>query len=123
MDKFCLTKRQCKQLLDNELFGILDESEDDPDLIAIIERARDYYEIEIVVFNYFISKLLEQYQKKDASKCNKVIEYISEIDKKMFATLEEFDSKFIDLMMTRSMPSKLNTLEEDLLEIRNSFHG
>jgi hypothetical protein len=123
MERYCITKKQCKQLLDNELFGIFDETEDDVNLIAMIERARIYYDSEIVVFNYFMSKLLEQYLKHDPSKCGQIIEFLKVLPNNMYLTLEEFDRDFIDNLMTKSMPSSVNSLEDDLLEAINSYYG
>jgi len=121
MERYCITKKQCKQLLDNEIFK-KNNSEDDQDFNAIVERSKVYFDSEIVVFNYFISKLLEQFLKRDSSKCEEIINFLNVLNQNMFLTFEEFDHEFIDKLMTMSMPSNLNSLEEDLLEVRNSYY-
>lgn len=123
MERLCFTKKECKQLIENELFGIFNDQEHSTNLTELIQRSKIYFDSEIIIFNYFISKLLEQYLKQDESKCFKIIEYLGEVHGKMYITLEEFNSDFINNLMTRSMPTTDSTLEEDLLEIRNSYYG
>ena len=123
MERYCITKKQCNQLLNNELFNIISESEDDPNLVAWIDRSRSYFDSEIIVFNYFMSQILEHYLKSDPIKCTRIVDFLKGLPNEMFLTFEEFDYVFIDNLMTKSMPSAFNSLEDDLLSVRNSYYG
>ncbi len=112
-NRLCLSKESYFQMIQCEFFGI-DYDEEFADLKGWIEQSKDYYDIELVGFNYFLSKNLEIYVKKGID-CDKLLAFVYSFNEKLIFTIQEFDYQFIENLMNQ-MPDANNTLDEDLIK-------
>lgn len=119
MEHRCLSRNEYQylvhQLIDNnQLEGELEE-----ELMNIIDRAQNYWDVNIIGVNYFLSIIAEQMMKK--ANVNK--EFISQVYKlknTMYFTVEELDHKLIDELFSNNLPEERNQYTNLLEEAKKS---
>jgi hypothetical protein len=115
----CLSKEAYKQFVQNELFNEEYEIQY-KDLNGWVNQSKDYFDIQLIGYNYFLSKNLELHLKQGHN-CENIIKFIYSLADHMFFVIEEFDDTFIDRLIRHQLPKDLNTLDEDLLENYQSY--
>ncbi|WP_299824845.1 hypothetical protein [uncultured Pontibacter sp.] len=114
MKYYFLRKDEFKQLIENRLFN-KNYPVDHELLEEVINSTCNYWDVEIVGFNYFFSKILETYLKKSYA-CADIIDFVYGLSDEMYFSRQEFDSDFIHLLMTKHPRNANSSLEEDLLQ-------
>jgi hypothetical protein len=85
----------------------------DQDLLNMIELSESYND-ELVIFNYFVSKLLDSAQLHYSPTDN--LEKLYEYENKILLHLDEFNEKFISNLLTHE-PNNSVSLDDDLINI------
>lgn len=113
--RHCLSEENTLKLIMTKL-GYMCFDADDHELSAICEEAEEWQQ-EIIIFNYFISKILERSIKKGGSP-DLLLRDIMKLTESMFISYQAFDRDFIDVMMnnTRVMGT---TLAENIIIIQD----
>lgn len=110
MNHRCLSRDEYKIVIDYLLYSQCIESEE---LNELIQSATDYWDVNIIGSNYFLSIILEQIIK--CKTINKdIIHEVYELENKMYFTIDEMDYKFIDELFKYHLPNNRNTLTEQL---------
>lgn len=113
MKRICLSCETYDQVVRSEYFN----KGFDPkfrELEEWLQQCKDYYDIEFIGLNYFLSKNIEKYTKRKID-CMPLIRFVYSLGERFFFTIEEFDHEFIQHLMLRQSPSLENSLDDDLI--------
>lgn len=87
-------------------------------LQKLIESAENWHD-EILSSNYFLSKIFERRLKRGV-KCKKVLKDYYLLPNKLFFNIEEFNSSFIDLLLSHELDPNLS-LEDVLITMQKNY--
>ena len=107
MTRYVLSRNEYKLFLDHLIFS----KKIDNELCYLFDDSLAYSK-EIIGLNYFLSKIVEVYLKKEID-CQFIIESVYSFQEKMFFSIDEMNEDFIDNLFKNSYPNeKIRILKE-----------
>lgn len=116
MNYYCLNRWEYFHLIEKWKYN-KDLPESFDHIIDILEEAK-YFNTLIIGFNYFLSKILEVYQKRDID-CKPILEEIFALENTIYFECEEFDITFINLLI-QNLPNCTNSAYKEFTSALNS---
>lgn len=107
MDYLCLSRSEYKQFIIKTIEELGEFEDIETDLEIVINRAKDYWDINIIGINYLFTIIIEQLMKKNKLH-PELIERVYKIRETMFFTIEELDYKIIDNLFKNNLPVNRN---------------
>jgi len=119
MEYKCLSREEYRQFI----LRLIDRQEIDGDLgielVNIIDRAQNYWDVNIIGINYLLTIIIEQFMKKSLVN-HEFISDVYKIQQEMFFTIDELDHKFIDELFVNNLPDRRNFYTEMLEEAKKA---
>lgn len=119
MEHHCLSRDEYQYMIHQIIFDSQLKVNVEEDLVNIIERAKNYWDINIIGVNYFLSIITEQIMKK-ASINSEFISRIYNFKNEMYFTVDELDHKLIDELFSNNLPEARNHYSILLEEAKRS---
>lgn len=119
MEHRCLSRSEYRYLIFQLLYEQTLEESLEEELKNIIERAQNYWDVNIIGVNYFLSIIVEQIMKK-SNVDNNFINQIYELKNKLYFTIDELDYKLIDELFVNNLPDARNQYTRELEEARKA---
>lgn len=111
MECNCLTREKYKDFINHTLYNKKLEC---IDLEYYIERARDYFDCNIVGSNFYLSIIVEQLMKNEELD-NNILSEIYGLQESLYFTIEEHGFDFINNLFENNIPSVCNDYRQDLV--------
>lgn len=119
MEHRCLSRDEYRNLIYQLIYNHQLEGELEEDLISIIDRAQNYWDVNIIGVNYFLSIIAEQMMKK-ADIDEEFIAQVYDLKSTMYFTVDELDYKLIDELFSNNLPEVRNQYTNLLEEAKKS---
>lgn len=119
MEHHCLSRDEYQYMIHQIIFDSQLKVNVEEDLVNIIERAKNYWDINIIGVNYFLSIITEQIMKK-ISINSEFISRIYNFKNEMYFTVDELDHKLIDELFSNNLPEARNHYSILLEEAKRS---
>lgn len=119
MEHRCLSRDEYRNLIYQLIYNHQLEGELEEDLISIIDRAQNYWDVNIIGVNYFLSIIAEQMMKK-ADVDEEFIAQVYDLKSTMYFTVDELDYKLIDELFSNNLPEVRNQYTNLLEEAKKS---
>lgn len=119
MEHRCLSRDEYRNLIYQLIYNHQLEGELEEDLINIIDRAQNYWDVNIIGVNYFLSIIAEQMMKK-ADVDEEFIAQVYDLKSTMYFTVDELDYKLIDELFSNNLPEVRNQYTNLLEEAKKS---
>ncbi len=110
MDHYCLSRKEYRELLNHIIFS---KEVEDVDLAAVITRAKEMWDINVIGSNYFFSIILEQLMKAGEADFE-IINRLYEIKEQMYFSIDELNHQLINELFINHLPQKRNGYIEKL---------
>lgn len=110
MESYCLTREDYKDFINHMLYH---KSLKNDELADYIERAKDYFDCNIVGSNYYLSIIIEQLSKEDEF-YEDIIKDIYELRESLYFTIEEHGYEFISDIYDNYYPEAYNKHRQEL---------
>lgn len=119
MEHRCLSRDEYRSLIHQLIHNRQLDIELDESLINIIDRAQNYWDVNIIGVNYFLSIIAEQMMKK-ADVDKEFIAQVYELKNTMYFTVDELDYKLIDELFSNNLPEARNQYTNLLEEAKKA---
>lgn len=107
MEHRCLSRYEYRCLIYQLISGYQLEEELEEELKNIIDRAQNYWDVNIIGINYFLSIIAEQVMKK-ANIDKEFISQIYDLRNQLYFTIDELDYKLIEELFINNLPEARN---------------
>lgn len=107
MEHHCLSRNDYQFLVHQLIIENRREGDLEGCLTTVIERAKNYWDINVVGVNYFLSIIIEQIMKK-SNIDKEFIARVYNLKNEMYFTIDELDYKFINELFTNNLPDARN---------------
>lgn len=111
MENYCLTREDYKDFLNHMLYR---KSLKNDELADYIERAKDYFDFNIIGSNYHLSIIIEQLSVEDGIDEN-IIQDIYNLRELLYFTIEEHGYEFVNDIFSNYYPEAYNKHRQDLI--------
>ena len=118
--RFYLNNDAYHQILENEFFK-RDYDPEFSNLEGWIKQSKEFFDVELVAFNYFLSRNIEAYLKKGIQ-CEELINFVYKLEEQMLFTIQEFDYRFITYLILEQAPGSESSLDEDLINAIQDYY-
>ena len=119
MEHHCLSRDEYQYMIHQLIFDSQLKVNVEEDLTNIIERAKNYWDINIIGVNYFLSIITEQIMKKTSIN-SEFISRIYNFKNEMYFTVDELDYQLIDELFSNNLPEARNHYSMLLEEAKRS---
>ncbi|QIK59822.1 hypothetical protein G7050_08245 [Dysgonomonas sp. HDW5A] len=117
MEHRCLSREEYQYLIHQLIYGNQLTIELEEELIKIIDRAQNYWDVNIIGINYFLSIITEQIMKR-VNVDNELINQVYDLKNKMYFTIDELDYKLINELFSNNLPEARNYYTAQLEEAK-----
>lgn len=107
MEHHCLSRNDYQFLVHQLIIENRRKGDLEGCLTTVIERAKNYWDINVVGVNYFLSIIIEQIMKK-SNIDKEFIARVYNLKNEMYFTIDELDYKFINELFTNNLPDARN---------------
>lgn len=119
MESKCLSRSEYRLLIIRMIDGREVDEELGDELINIIDRASNYWDVNIVGVNYLLAIIIEQLMKKTFIEKDFLCA-VYKIQELMFFTVDELDYKFVNELFVNNLPEKRNFYIETLEDAKRA---
>ncbi len=119
MEHHCLSRNEYLYLINRLVFDSQSEIDSEENIINLIERAKNYWDINVVGINYFLSIIIEQLMKK-TNITKDLISQIYSFRNEMYFTIDELDHNLINELFSNNLPEARNRYTVLLEEAKRS---
>lgn len=119
MEHHCLSRNDYQSLIHQLITENRREGDLEGCLTTVLERAKNYWDINVVGVNYFLSIIIEQVMKK-SNIDKEFIARVYNLKNEMYFTIDELDHKFINELFINNLPEARNCYTVLLDEARKS---
>lgn len=110
MESYCLTREEYKDFINHIIYN---KELDNCDLEYYIERARDYFDCNIIGSNFYLSIILEQLMKIDEFDEGILLD-VYKLQDTLFFSIEEHGYDFVNNLFEKNIPEEYNKYRKEL---------